>query len=296
MRKPNRLPHLQHSAMNAQSTIVRFLTALLAASAIVLSLQACSSTDEKKNPNYSEARIGTLYNQAMDLLLAQQYKESAKLFDDVDRQHPYSRWANRAQLMSAYAKYRDKKYDDSIIALDRFIQLHPNSRDIAYARYLKGQAYYEQIKDVRRDQSAARQSMQSFEELVRRNPDSRYTRDARRKIDLVRDHLAGKEMDVGRFYLKRNRQLAAIGRFRTVVEKYQTTSHVPEALYRLSAAYAALGVTEEARKIAAVLGYNYPASEWYIDSYSVVTGKEIKRGKPLKKPVSFTRKVLRWLF
>ena len=282
--------------MNAQSSIVRFLTALLAASAIVLSLQACGSSDDKKKPNYAEANVGTLYNQAMDLLLAQRYKESAAKFADVDRQHPYSRWASRAQLMAAYAKYRDKKYDDAIIALDRFIQLHPNSSDIAYDRYLKGQAYYEQIKDIRRDQSAARQAMRSFEELVRRNPDSRYSRDARRKIDLVRDHIAGKEMDVGRFYLKRNRQLAAIGRFRTVVEKYQTTSHVPEALYRLSAAYAALGVTEEARKIAAVLGYNYPASEWYIDSYSVVTGKEIKRGKPLEKPVSFTRKVLRWLF
>lgn len=282
--------------MNTQPSILRFLSALLVASAIVLSLQACSSTDEKKKANYSEAKVGTLYNQAMDLLLAQRYKDSAAKFDDVDRQHPYSRWASRAQLMSAYAKYRDKKYDDSIIALDRFIQLHPNSRNIAYARYLKGQAYYEQIKDIRRDQGAARQSMKSFEELVRRNPDSRYARDARRKLDLVRDHLAGKEMDVGRFYLKRNRQLAAIGRFRTVVEKYQTTSHVPEALYRLTAAYAALGITDEARKIAAVLGYNYPASEWYIDSYSVVTGKKIKRGKPLEKPVSFTRKVLRWLF
>ncbi len=282
--------------MNAQSAIIRMLTAFLMASAIVLSLSACASKDDKKKPNYSETQVGTLYNQAMDLLLAQRYKESAAKFDDVDRQHPYSQWANRAQLMSAYAKYRNKKYDDSIIALDRFIQLHPNSRNIAYARYLKGQAYYEQIKDVRRDQSAARQSMKSFEELVRRNPDSRYARDARRKIDLVRDHLAGKEMDVGRFYLKRNRQLAAIGRFRTVVEKYQTTSHVPEALYRLTAAYAALGITDEARKIAAVLGYNYPASEWYIDSYSVVTGKEIERGKSFEKPVSFTRKVLRWLF
>lgn len=282
--------------MKTHPSILRFLSALFVASAIVLSLQACSSTDDKKKANYSEAKVGTLYNQAMDLLLAQRYKDSAAKFDDVDRQHPYSRWASRAQLMSAYAKYRDKKYDDSIIALDRFIQLHPNSRNIAYARYLKGQAYYEQIKDIRRDQGAARQSMKSFEELVRRNPDSRYARDARRKLDLVRDHLAGKEMDVGRFYLKRNRQLAAIGRFRTVVEKYQTTSHVPEALYRLTAAYAALGITDEARKIAAVLGYNYPASEWYIDSYSVVTGKEIKRGKPLEKPVSFTRKVLRWLF
>ena len=262
--------------------------------ALALSLAACSNKDEK--PNYVQGSVDTLYNRAMDQLLAQNYGEAAKLFDEVDRQHPYSTWAGRAQLMSAYAKYRDKKYDDAVIALDRYIQLHPNGRDIAYARYLKGQAYYEQIKDVRRDQTAAREAGKSFEALVRRYPSSRYSRDARRKIDLIRDHLAGKEMSVGRYYLKRNRQLAAIGRFRTVVSQYQTTSHVPEALYRLSAAYTALGVTDEARKITAVLGYNYPASEWYVDSYQLVTGKEVERAGPVKKTESFGQRVLRWLF
>lgn len=270
--------------------VVRAAGAVLALTLVV----ACST--EPKNPQYVEASVGTLYNRAMDQLLAQSYEEAAKLFDEVDRQHPYSRWATRAQILSAYSKYRAKKYDDAVIGLDRYIQLHPNSRDITYARYLKGQAYYEQIKDVRRDQTAARLSMRSFEELVRRYPDSRYARDARRKIDLIRDHLAGKEMDVGRFYLKRNRQLAAIGRFRTVVEKYQTTSHVPEALYRLTAAYTALGVTDEAKKIAAVLGYNYPASEWYVGSYSLVTGKEPPADLHKKNRPPLMQRVVRWLF
>jgi len=262
--------------------------------AFALTLSACS--DKKNKPNYVQGSVDILYNKAMDQLLAQNYKQAAKLFDEVDRQHPYSTWATRAQLMSAYAKYRNKKYDDAVIGLERYIQLHPNARDIAYAYYLKGQAYYEQIKDVRRDQTAARQAGASFKALIRRHPNSRYVRDARRKIDLVNDHVAGKEMSVGRYYLKRNRQLAAIGRFRTVISKYQSTSHVPEALYRLSAAYTALGVTDEARKITAVLGYNYPASEWYVDSYQLVTGRDVKRTGPVKKTESFGRRVLRWLF
>jgi len=275
-------------------TFIRRHARAIAPLVLAVALAACSSKDDK--PNYVEGSVDTLYNKAMDELLAQNYKESAKLFDEVDRQHPYSTWAARAQLMSAYSKYRDKKYDDAVIALDRYIQLHPNGRGIEYARYLKGQAHYEQIKDVRRDQTAARQAAESFEALVRRYPNSRYSRDARRKIDLIRDHIAGKEMAVGRYYLKRNQQLAAIGRFRTVVAQYQTTSHVPEALYRLSAAYTSLGVTDEARKITAVLGYNYPASEWYTDSYQLVTGKEVERTGPAKKTESFGRRVLRWLF
>jgi outer membrane protein assembly factor BamD len=288
-------PQAKHRAvMKNIMDIFRRLALPVVPLALAAALVACSGKNDK--PNYVQGSVDTLYNRAMDQLLAQNYKESAKLFDEVDRQHPYSSWAARAQLMSAYAKYRDKKYDDAVIALERYIQLHPNGRDIAYAHYLKGQAHYEQIKDVRRDQTAARQAGRSFEALVRRFPNSRYTRDSRRKIDLIRDHLAGKEMSVGRYYLKRNRQLAAIGRFRVVVAQYQTTSHVPEALYRLSAAYTALGVTDEARRITAVLGYNYPASEWYTDSYQLVTGKDVKRTGPVKKTESFGRRVLRWLF
>ena len=185
----NRIPFQGSSYMS------RRLVTLMVSLCLAAFVAACNQKPEK--PTYTEGSVGTLYNNAMDQLLAQNYPQASRLFDEVDRQHPYSTWANRAQLMSAYAKYRDKKYDDAIIGLDRYIQLHPNSRDIAYANYLKGQAYYEQVKDVRRDQTAARQAMKSFTALIRRYPNSRYVRDARSKIDLINDHLAGKEMSVG---------------------------------------------------------------------------------------------------
>ena len=238
---------------------------------------------DKAKDDYVEGSVDELYNKAMDELLAERYKQAAKLFDEVDRQHPYSIWSTRAQIMSAYANYKNSKFDDAIIGLDRFIQLHPNDRDITYAYYLKAMCYYDQIKDVKRDQTSAREALKTFDEMNKRFPNSRYARDVTRKIDLINDHLAGKEMDVGRFYLKRGQQLAAIGRFRTVVDRYQTTSQVPEALLRLAEAYTELGVTEEARKVTAVLGYNYPASEWYTDSYELVTGKAI--GRPEREPV-----------
>jgi outer membrane protein assembly factor BamD len=256
-----------------------------------LLLGACGS--DKPTNEYVEGSVDELYNKAMDELQAERYKQAAQLFDEVDRQHPYSIWSTRAQIMSAYANYKNEKYDDAIIGLDRFIQLHPNDRDIGYAHYLKGMSYYEQIKDVKRDQTSAREALRTFDEMSKRFPNSRYARDVTRKIDLVNDHLAGKEMDVGRFYLKRGQQLAAIGRFRTVVDRYQTTSQVPEALLRLAEAYTELGVVEEARKVTAVLGYNYPASEWYADSYELVTGRSIDRPKEDR---SFMTRALAWLF
>ncbi|HVO16836.1 MAG TPA: outer membrane protein assembly factor BamD [Alphaproteobacteria bacterium] len=249
--------------------------------------------NEKGKDEYVEGSVDELYNKAMDELLAERYKQAAKLFDEVDRQHPYSVWSTRAQIMSAYANYKNDKFDDAIIGLDRFIQLHPNDRDITYAYYLKGMAYYDQIKDVKRDQTSAREALKTFDEMNKRFPNSRYSRDVTRKIDLINDHLAGKEMDVGRFYLKRGQQLAAIGRFRTVVDRYQTTSQVPEALLRLAEAYTELGVVDEARKVTAVLGYNYPASEWYTDSYELVTGKAVDRPKEDR---SFMTRALAWLF
>jgi outer membrane protein assembly factor BamD len=254
-------------------------------------LGACGS--DKAKDEYVEGSVDELYNKAMDELLAERYKQAAKLFDEVDRQHPYSVWSTRAQIMSAYANYKNDKFDDAIISLDRFIQLHPNDRDITYAYYLKGMAYYDQIKDVKRDQTSAREALKTFDEMNKRFPNSRYARDVTRKIDLINDHLAGKEMDVGRFYLKRGQQLAAIGRFRTVVDRYQTTSQVPEALLRLAEAYTELGVMDEARKVTAVLGYNYPASEWYTDSYELVTGKAVDRPKEDR---SFMTRALAWLF
>ena len=265
--------------------------AILGLTAVLLG--ACGS-DKKEANEYVEGSVDELYNKAMDELHAERYKQAAKLFDEVDRQHPYSVWSTRAQIMSAYSNYKNEKYDDAIIGLDRFIQLHPNDRDIAYAHYLKGMSYYEQIKDVKRDQTAAREALKTFQEMDKRYPNSRYARDVTRKIDLINDHLAGKEMDIGRFYLKRGQQLAAIGRFRTVVDRYQTTSQVPEALLRLAEAYTELGVIEEARKVTAVLGYNYPASEWYTDSYELVTGKQVDQ--PAAARPGFMSRAFAWLF
>jgi outer membrane protein assembly factor BamD len=236
---------------------------------VVIALAACSSEPKDK---YVEKPVENLYNAAMDQLANENWKTAAKSFDEVERQHPYSVWATKAQLMGAYALYEASKYDDAVIALDRYIQLHPGSRDVAYAYYLKALSYYVQIVDVGRDQRTTERSLKSLEEVVRRFPDSRYARDARLKLDLTRDHLAGKEMEIGRWYERQGQYLAGINRFRRVVDTYQTTTHVPEALHRLTECYLALGVTEEAKKTAAVLGYNYPGSEWYSDSYAMLTG------------------------
>ena len=236
--------------------------------AVVLLVTAACATEEEFN--YVERPVDELYNEAMDTLQSGSNIKAAKLFDEVDRQHPYSPWASKAQLMSAYAYYLENQYADAIAGLDRFIQLHPGNQDVAYAYYLKALSYYEQISDVGRDQKMTRLALESLEELTRRFPESKYTRDARLKVDLTRDHLAGKEMDVGRFYQKRGHYLSAINRFRMVVEEYETTSHTPEALHRLVECYLALGILIEAQETAAVLGYNYPGSAWYEDSYGLL--------------------------
>ncbi|HJS31979.1 MAG TPA: outer membrane protein assembly factor BamD [Alphaproteobacteria bacterium] len=234
---------------------------------LTLALAACGSRDKDE---YIERPPEQLYNQGIDALLDERYVEAAKQFDEVERQHPYSVWATKGQLMAAYAHYQNNKYDDAIVALDRFIQLNPSNRDVAYAYYLKALCYYEQITDVQRDARMTELALKSLDEVVRRFPESAYGRDARLKIELTYDHLAGKEMEVGRFYQRRGHYLAAINRFKVVAEKWQTTNHVPEALHRLIECYLALGLTEEARKTAAVLGHNYPGSEWYVDSYALV--------------------------
>src|SRR6185437_446768 len=235
--------------------------------AAALALAACAS----KKDTYVERPVEDLYNRAMNELLDESYAKAAKSFDEVERQHPYSVWATKAQLMSAYALYEASKYDDSIVAAERFIQLHPGHRDVAYAYYLKALDYYVQIADVGRDQKTTQQAMTALAEVVRRFPESKYGRDARLKIDLARDHLAGKEMEIGRYYEKDRSYLAAINRFKRVVDEYQTTTHVPEALHRLTECYLALGLVDEAQRTAAVLGYNYPGSEWYSDSYALMS-------------------------
>jgi len=237
----------------------------------VLVVAVCSTDD----PEYVERPVEELYNEAVDSVETEEYGQAADLFLEVERQHPYSIWATKAQLMSAFSYYSDGQYDDAILAVDRFIQLHPGNRDVGYAYYLKALSYYEQITDVGRDQRNTEQALVALEEIIRRFPDSGYARDARLKLDLTRDHLAGKEMEVGRYYHERENYLAAINRYKTVIENYQTTTHVPEALHRLSEAYVALGIEPEARANAAVLGFNFPGSEWYLDSYELVEGETL---------------------
>jgi len=241
----------------------------LIAGTALLGLVACAD-DEKDT--YVEAPVEKLYNEATDSMLNGAYDAASKKFDEVERQHPYSVWATKAQLMSAYCLYQRNRYDESLVALDRFIQLHPGNRDAPYAYYLKALNYYEQIADVGRDQRLTDRALKALEEVVRRFPESVYARDSRIKIDLTRDHLAGKEMEIGRFYERTNQPIAAINRFRTVIEKYQTTTHVPEALHRLTECYLQIGLREEAQTSAAVLGHNFPGSEWYQASYALLEG------------------------
>jgi len=241
------------------------------AALLMLGLVACGSNEKP----YVERPVEDLYNIAMDAVAVQEWEAAANGFDEVERQHPYSVWANKAQLMAAYSYYQSNKYTEAISAAERYIQLHPGSRETPYAYYLVAISYYEQITDVGRDQKITQQALSSLEEVVRRYPSSEYARDARLKIDLTRDHLAGKEMVIGRYYLRKNQQIAAINRFKVVIEKYQTTSHVPEALHRLAEAYMSLGIIDEAQNVAAVLGYNYPGNEWYVDTYTLVTGQEV---------------------
>jgi len=242
----------------------------------LLLLSACASNEEEA---YVEEPVEILYNRAVDSLERGEHAEAQTQFDEVDRQHPYSTWATKAQLMTAYTAYLRREYDNAIIALDRFIQLHPSHRDIAYAYYLRGLSFYEQISDVVRDQQMTQEALNSLRELISRFPDSKYSRDAKVKIDLTYDHLAGKEMEIGRYYQRTGHHLAGINRFKAVVDQYQTTTHVPEALHRLAESYYTLGLVDEAQRAAAILGHNYPGSEWYIDSFELVSGQTVRKEK-----------------
>jgi outer membrane protein assembly factor BamD len=236
--------------------------------AVPLSLAGCG---EKTNPLQGEHSVAELYKAGMDELKDENYGTSAKIFDAVEQQHPYSIWATRAQLMAAYADYEGLRYDDAIDALTRFIELHPGNPHVDYAYYLRAICYYEQIADIRRDQRASQQAYEGFTEVIRRFPDTAYAHDAAYKLDLTRDHLAAKEMDIGRWYEGQGNYIAAVNRFKTVVDRFQTTSHVPEALERLVECYLGLGLKTEAQKSAAVLGFNYPNSDYYKQAYGLMT-------------------------
>jgi outer membrane protein assembly factor BamD len=266
-----RRPHASRTAAWATRLVVAMSAgSLLSGCSALQSINPWHGTDaelvSKVDP--STVPVEQLYNNGVDALNAKNYKSATTQFDDVEQNYPYSTWAVNAQLMQGYTQYLQGNYTDSIGTLGRFIQLHPAHRDAAYAYYLRALCYYEQISDIRRDQKDTQQAIAALQEVVNRFPDSAYARDAALKIDLGRDHLAGKEMEVGRWYENQHLYTAAIGRFQKVVDDYQTTNHVPEALHRLTEIYMILGLPGEARKTAAVLGHNYPGSPWYEASYN----------------------------
>jgi outer membrane protein assembly factor BamD len=240
---------------------------LFGIAALLPLLSSCGSSDSSTK-NVPVGPVEELYNNGVDALNARRFSTAGDQFNAVEQNYPYSTWAVNAQLMSGYSLYLQNKYTESIGTLSRFIQLHPAHRDIGYAYYLRALCYYEQIADIERDQKGTEQAMNALREVMNRFPDTAYANDAKLKIDLCIDHLAGKEMEIGRFYQKQHLYEAAIGRFQRVVDDFQTTNHVPEALARLTEIYLVLGLKDQARKTAAVLGYNYPGSEWYTDSYA----------------------------
>jgi outer membrane protein assembly factor BamD len=267
-------------ARSPRARMPRRRTHHLAALAFVtlLPLLAGCGSDDNKETTGPTGPVEELYNNGVDALNAKRWSSATDQFNAVEQNYPYSSWAVNAQLMQGYSQYLQNKYTDAIGTLDRFIQLHPAHRDIAYVYYLRALCYYEQIADIERDQKGTDQAMNALREVVNRFPDSVYARDARLKIDLCVDHLAGKEMEIGRYYQKQHLYEAAIGRFQRVVDDFQTTNHVPEALHRLTEIYLELGLKDQARKTASVLGYNYPGSAWYEDSYNDLVRDGVARG------------------
>jgi outer membrane protein assembly factor BamD len=251
----------------------QFIISLL----IIITLSSCSTDDDANSKAANKepsAPAEELYSDAYVLLTELKYKDAAKAFDDVEREHPFSEYAPKSQIMAAFAHYRAEQYDDAVLSLQRYIDLYPNQDSIDYAYYLIAICYYEQISDVGRDQGMTRKAKTALTDVIRRFPDTDYARDAKLKLDLTNDHLAGKEMMVGRYYEGRKEYLAAANRFRAVIEKFETTSHAPEALHRLVEVYLLLGVQEQAEHYAAVLGHNFPESKWYKYSYDLLRGKK----------------------
>lgn len=240
--------------------------------AFVLGVVGCG---EKETP-YVEKPATDLYVEGFNNMLKHDYKDAATSFDEVERQHPYSEWATKGQLMSAYANYLNGDYDKGIATLDAFIQLHPGYKNIDYAYYLKALCYYDRILAVTRDQNHTFEALVALQAVTKKFPSSKYSRDAQLKMDLVYDHLAGREMSVGRYYMRRGLYLAAINRFQTVIDAYQKTTHAPEALHRLVECYLAVGLKKEAQIVAAVLGHNFQGSEWYADCYHLLKGEDLR--------------------
>jgi len=244
--------------------------------AVILLCAIASSCSGKKEEEQEallkqDRPVEEIYNSGYSKFENGKYKDAMKDFEDVEQQYPYSEWAIRSKIMAAYSAYKIQEFDKAIPMLENFVKMHPANKNTSYAYYLLALCYYDQITDVGRDQSTTQNSLNALQDILQRYPDSDYARDAKLKLDLVNDHLAGKEMEVGRYYLTRKEHLAAINRFKKVVEEFETTSHVPEALHRLVECYGALGIGDEARRYASVLGHNYPDNKWYKRSYILLT-------------------------
>jgi outer membrane protein assembly factor BamD len=252
------------------SPVLRQALLAVALVAAAAPLAGCAGKDEVQIPDDPADK---LYNEGLYLLnQRKEFKDAAKKFEEVDRQHPYSDWARKALIMQAYAYYEAREYDDSISAATRYVTLHPGSPDAAYAQFLIASSYFDVIPDITRDQARTEKAIASLEEVIRKYPESEYANAAKKKIEMARDQLAGREMMVGRYYLERKDFTGAINRFKLVVTQYQTTRHVEEALMRLTESYMALGIVPEAQTAAAVLGHNFPDSRWYQDAYNLVKG------------------------
>jgi outer membrane protein assembly factor BamD len=253
-------------------------------------LGGCASWWQQKDQVLDDP-ADKLYNEGLFLMnSSRDYKRAAKKFEEVDRQHPYSEWARKALIMSAYSYYETHEYDDAIGAARRYVTLHPGSPDAAYAQYLIASSYFDQIQDVTRDQTRTERAMQSLEEVIRKYPETEYAASAKKKVEMARDQIAGREMLVGRYYLERRDFTGAINRFKVVVTAYQTTRHVEEALMRLTEAYMALGIVDEAQTAAAVLGHNFPDSTWYKEAYAIVRGGGVE---PSRNPASWISRAFR---
>lgn len=252
--------------------------ALIALALAASALTACNTTRDE-NLQFTEEPVANLYNRGAQMLDRRRWAEALRAFEEVERQHPYSSWARRAMLMEAYAHYNANQYDQSIEDAQRFLALHPGNESAPYAYYLISICYFERILDVGRDQGTTERALAALRDVVRRYPESPYARDASLKMDMVYDQLAGKEMEVGRFYLTRDQHLAAINRFRIVIENenFQRTSHVPEALHRLVESYISVGMTDEAQRMAAILGHNFPGDPWYQRSYALMTSAGVQQ-------------------
>ena len=250
---------------------------------VALSVSACAGKAKKPTLAYEERPVELLYATGANRLDRGNWNEAVDYFREVERQHPYSEWSRRSILMTGFAHYQANNYNEAISDADRFISLYPGNPSASYAFYLKAICYFEQIVDVNRDQAATEQALASLRDVVQRYPNTEYAQDARLKIDMVNDQLAGKEMAIGRYYLRNGQTLAAVGRFRTVIDRHQTTSHTPEALYRLVEGYLTLGLVDEARRNGAVLGHNFPGDRWYGDAYKLLTDSGLRPAvEPLK--------------